>query len=204
MVILWMYLWWMDGLLSLVPLLLNMFMPLLSLSVMAPAFLTVTKGLCEATEKAIAKNEDAKKFKLGDPKTYHYLNQTNCYEVANVDDAREYLETRNAMDIVGISQDKQMHDAIFRVVATILHLGNIDFVKRNEIDSSKLKDEKAHYHLQTDAELLMCDEKALEDSLCKRVIVTPDENITKPLDPASAVTSRDALAKTIYSRLFDW
>ncbi|CAL5380751.1 unnamed protein product [Camellia sinensis] len=146
--------------------------------------------------------EDVKKFKLGDPKTYHYLNQTNCYEVANVDDAREYLETRNAMDIVGISQDEQ--DAIFRVVAAILHLGNIDFIKGNETDSSKLKDEKARYHLQTAAELLMCDEKALEDSLCKRVIVTPDGNITKPLDPASAVTSRDALAKTIYSRLFDW
>lgn len=37
-----------------------------------------------------------------------------------------------------------------------------------------------------------CDEKALEDSLCKRVIVTPDGNITKPLDPAAATTSRDA------------
>ncbi|KAI8029684.1 Myosin-12 [Camellia lanceoleosa] len=77
-----------------------------------------------------------------------------------------------------------VYDVIFRVVAAILHLGNIDFVKRNETDSSKLKDEKAHYHLQTAVELLMCDEKALEDSLCKRVIVTPDGNITKPLDPA--------------------
>ncbi|XP_057725408.1 myosin-12 isoform X1 [Arachis stenosperma] len=146
--------------------------------------------------------EDVKKYKLGNPKQFHYLNQSNCYEVSNVDDAKEYLETRNAMDIVGINQEEQ--DAIFRVVAAILHLGNIDFVKGTEVDSSKLKDEKSLFHLRTAAELFMCDEKALEDSLCKRVIVTPDGNITKPLDPDSASLSRDALSKTVYSKLFDW
>ncbi|VAI36666.1 unnamed protein product [Triticum turgidum subsp. durum] len=146
--------------------------------------------------------EDVKRFKAGDPRSFHYLNQTSCYEVANVDDAREYLETRNAMDIVGISQEEQ--DAIFRVVAAILHLGNINFSKGKEIDSSRLRDEKSINHLKTVAELLMCDEKLLEDSLCQRVIVTPDGNITKPLDPDSALQSRDALAKTVYSRLFDW
>lgn len=146
--------------------------------------------------------EDVKRFKVGDPRKFHYLNQTSCYEVANVDDAREYLETRNAMDVVGINQEEQ--DAIFRVVAAILHLGNIDFAKGKEIDSSKLKDDKAFSHLKTCTELLMVDEKALEDALCKRVIVTPDGNITKPLDPDSAASNRDALAKTVYSRLFDW
>ncbi|KAK7243670.1 hypothetical protein RIF29_38478 [Crotalaria pallida] len=146
--------------------------------------------------------EDVKKYKLGDPRQFHYLNQSNCYEVSNVDDAKEYLETRNAMDIVGINQDEQ--DAIFRVVAAILHLGNINFIKGKEFDSSKLKDDKSPYHLRTAAELLMCNEKALKDSLCQRVIVTPDGNITKPLDPEAAALSRDALAKTVYSRLFDW
>lgn len=118
-----------------------------------------------------------KKYKLGDPRNFHYLNQSNCYEVANVDDAREYLETRNAMDILGISQDDQvfvfcinkgidreaaqlrlvflLQEAIFRVVAAVLHLGNIDFVKGKEVDSSKLKDEKSRFHLITAAELLM-------------------------------------------------
>ncbi|KAM2542693.1 hypothetical protein TB2_022090 [Malus domestica] len=146
--------------------------------------------------------EDVEKYKLGNLRTFHYLNQSNCYELDGVDDSKEYLITRKAMDVVGISSDEQ--DAIFRVVAAILHLGNVNFAKENETDSSEPKDDKSRFHLKTAAELFMCDEQSLEDSLCKRVIVTRDETITKSLDPDSAAISRDALAKIVYSRLFDW
>ncbi|PSS09411.1 Myosin-9 like, partial [Actinidia chinensis var. chinensis] len=146
--------------------------------------------------------EEIEKYKLGNPKTFHYLNQTNCYELVGVSDAHDYLATRRAMDIVGISQQEQ--DAIFRVVASILHLGNVEFAKGKEIDSSILKDEKSKFHLQTTAELLMCDLDGLEDALLKRVMITPEEVIKRSLDPVGATVSRDGLAKTIYSRLFDW
>ncbi|KAL9687837.1 hypothetical protein QQ045_032244 [Rhodiola kirilowii] len=152
--------------------------------------------LCAAPE------EDVKKYKLGNPRTFHYLNQSGCYELDGVNDSNEYLATRKAMDVVGISSDEQ--DAIFRVVSAILHLGNVEFVKGEESDSSEPKDDQSRFHLKTAAELFMCDEKALEDSLCKRVIVTRDESITKSLDPESAAVNRDALAKIVYSRLFDW
>ena len=46
-------------------------------------------------------------------------------------------------------------DAIFRVVAAILHLGNVEFAKGNEMDSSEPKDDKSQFHLKTAAELLM-------------------------------------------------
>nr|KJB37743.1 hypothetical protein B456_006G218700 [Gossypium raimondii]KJB37744.1 hypothetical protein B456_006G218700 [Gossypium raimondii] len=146
--------------------------------------------------------EEAEKYKLGNPRTFHYLNQSNCYELDGVDSSKEYLLTKRAMDVVGISQGEQ--DGIFRVVAAILHLGNIEFKKGQEIDSAEPKDDKSRFHLKTAAELLMCNEKALEDSLCKRVMVTRDESITKSLDPVSAALSRDALAKIVYSKLFDW
>ncbi|CAN6866583.1 unnamed protein product, partial [Brassica oleracea] len=149
-----------------------------------------------------APKEDVERYKLGEPKTYHYLNQSKCLEVDSINDAEEYHATRRAMDVVGISTEEQ--DAIFSVVAAILHLGNVEFAKGAEIDSSVPKDEKSLFHLKTAAELLSCDEKALEDSLCKRIMVTRDETITKTLDPEAATLSRDALAKVMYSRLFDW
>nr|CAB3467583.1 unnamed protein product [Digitaria exilis] len=149
-----------------------------------------------------APQEEVEKYKLGNPKAFHYLNQSNCYELVGVSDAHEYLATRRAMDIVGISTQEQ--DAIFRVVAAILHIGNIEFSKGKEVDSSVLKDEKSKFHLETTAELLMCNPEALEDALCKRVMVTPEEVIKRSLDPYNATVSRDGLAKTIYSRLFDW
>ncbi|GAB4841689.1 hypothetical protein Ancab_022411 [Ancistrocladus abbreviatus] len=149
-----------------------------------------------------APQEEIDKYKLGNPRSFHYLNQTNCYELVGVSDAQDYLATRRAMDIVGIS--KQEQDAIFRVVAAILHLGNIEFAKGKEVDSSVPKDDKSKFHLQTTAELLMCDPNALEDALCKRVMITPEEVIKRSLDPYGATVNRDGLAKTIYSRLFDW
>ncbi|KAL9242136.1 hypothetical protein vseg_016167 [Gypsophila vaccaria] len=149
-----------------------------------------------------APKEVREKYKLESPEKYNYLNQTNCYKLDGVDDAEEYLATRRAMDIVGIYSDDQ--DAIFRVVAAILHLGNVNFSKGEEVDSSVLKDEKSRFHLDMTAELLRCDAKSLEDALIKRVMVTPEEVISRTLDPDSALASRDALAKTIYSRLFDW
>lgn len=146
--------------------------------------------------------EEIERYKLGNPRTFHYLNQSNCYELDGVNDGHEYLATRRAMDIVGISEQEQ--EAIFRVVAAILHLGNINFAKGKEIDSSVIKDEQSRFHLNMTAELLKCDAQSLEDALIKRVMVTPEEIITRTLDPVNAIGSRDALAKTIYSRLFDW
>jgi myosin-5 len=97
--------------------------------------------------------QDRERYKLGDAASFHYLNQSNCINLDAMDDSSEYVATRRAMDIVGISSDEQ--DAIFRVVAAILHLGNVEFSEGNEADSSVPKDEKSKFHLRTAAELFM-------------------------------------------------
>lgn len=52
--------------------------------------------------------QEIEKYKLGDPKSFHYLNQSSCYELVGVDDSHDYLATKKAMDIVGISVGEQV------------------------------------------------------------------------------------------------
>ncbi|KAK9281166.1 hypothetical protein L1049_004060 [Liquidambar formosana] len=147
--------------------------------------------------------EDIERYKLGNPRLFRYLNKSNCYKLDGVDDSKEYLATRNAMGIVGISPDEQ--DAIFGVVAAILHLGNIEFKDGKEPDSSQLKDEKSCFHLTTAAKLFRCSPEALKACLLEHLIEPGhDKPILKKRDPVSAAVSRDSLAKTVYARLFTW
>jgi len=52
--------------------------------------------------------QDIQKFKLGNPRGFHYLNQTNCFELEGVDESKEYRDTRRAMDVVGINSEEQV------------------------------------------------------------------------------------------------
>ncbi|GJS47235.1 unconventional myosin [Tanacetum coccineum] len=89
------------------------------------------------------------------------------------------------------------------VVAAHLQLGNISLQGYRDRLIVLKKRRNLGFHLNVDSEFFMCDAKSLEDALIKRV-VTPEEVITRTLDPKAALGSRGALAKTVYSRLFDF
>ncbi|XP_020571362.1 protein OPAQUE1-like [Phalaenopsis equestris] len=149
-----------------------------------------------------ASGKVAEKYKVSHPSSFHYLNQSKTYELDGISSAHEYLKTRRAMDIVGISPDDQ--EAVFRTLAGILHLGNIEFFPGNEHDSSTMKDTVSKFHLEMAAQLFMCDPDLLHATLCTRSIQTHDGIIVKALDCSAAAAGRDALAKTLYAQIFDW
>lgn len=146
-----------------------------------------------------ASEEEKINLNLRPAQEYRYLNSSRCFDLDGVDNAEEYRRTRRAMDVVGISKEEQ--DNVFRIAAAILHLGNCTFAGEDE---AVLKDQNAKEHLQSVAALLGVDANALNKALTTRTIQTLEGSITSPLSPNSAAEGRDSLAKTLYSKLFDW
>ncbi|GBG26943.1 Myosin-12 [Hondaea fermentalgiana] len=62
-----------------------------------------------------------------DMQVFRYLNQSGCVDVPHLDDATEFLSTLDAMKAIDVPEQEM--DAIFRIVAAILHLGNVQFGK---------------------------------------------------------------------------
>lgn len=81
--------------------------------------------------------------------------------------------TRRAMTNVGIPEDEQ--NAVFQLVATVLHLGNLEFEEAGEHDSSKLM-ESAADALQAAASLLGTSADGLARALTTRTRQTVDGN----------------------------
>ena len=77
------------------------------------------------------------------------------------------------MTNVGIPEDEQ--NAVFQLVATVLHLGNLEFEEAGEHDSSKLM-EAAADALQAAASLLGTSADGLARALTTRTRQTVDGN----------------------------
>ena len=67
------------------------------------------------------------KLQLDSAKDYRYTKM--CTSVKNMDDGREFQDTVKAMEWCGLD-DEQQRD-VWRVVAAVLHIGNIEFVVSN-------------------------------------------------------------------------
>jgi myosin protein heavy chain len=142
--------------------------------------------------------EKKQSYYLTDPDDYAYLNHSGCTRVVGMEDSKEFAGTLNALKVLSFNPEEI--DTIFRVVAGVCHMGNLKFegdevAKISNIDS-----------LKKVAELWQVDAKALEDSLIRpRIQVgAKQELIAKELNPQKAASSREAVCKAIYGRMFLW
>lgn len=135
---------------------------------------------------------------LSSAKDYHYTNQGGEPDIVGIDDAQEYQITTDALSLVGIDHETQF--GIFKVLAGLLHIGNIE-LKMTRNDASLSSDEP---NLQIACGLLGIDAIEFAKWIVKKQIVTRSEKIITNLNYNQALIAKDSVAKFIYSTLFDW
>uniref|UniRef100_A0A3B3WCE8 Unconventional myosin-VI n=1 Tax=Poecilia mexicana TaxID=48701 RepID=A0A3B3WCE8_9TELE len=172
------------------------------------------------------------KFHLSSPDTFRYLNRGCTRFFATKDTDQQILQNRKssehskagplkdpllddhgdftrmsvAMKKIGLGDTEKLD--LFRVVAGVLHLGNIDFEEAGSTSGGCTIRNQSGQTLQHCAELLGLEQDDLRVSLTTRVMLTSAGGakgtaIKVPLKVEQANNARDALAKATYSRLFD-
>ncbi|XP_035666799.1 unconventional myosin-IXAa-like isoform X13 [Branchiostoma floridae] len=151
---------------------------------------------------------------LQKPEEFFYLNQTwvpqacsklenkSNYEVSEGEDrVFEFNRLRQSMEMVGFYSGTQKR--IFAVLSAVLHLGNIVFnrIFRDGEDAVQVKNPE---ELRIVSKLLKVKEETLLEALTSRTTIARRERIIISHRQAEAVATRDALAKSLYSGLFDW
>ncbi|NXP61248.1 MYO1F protein, partial [Chloropsis cyanopogon] len=148
-----------------------------------------------------ASQEQRQNLGIMSPDYYFYLNQTDTYQVEGTDDHSDFHETMNAMQVIGIrGEDQQL---VLQIVAGILHLGNISF--REEGNYARVENPDS---LAFPAYLLGVDQERLNEKVTSRKMDSKwggrSESITVTLNVEQAAYTRDALAKGLYARVFDF
>eukprot|EP00163_Fabomonas_tropica_P023567 TRINITY_DN4092_c0_g1_i1.p1 TRINITY_DN4092_c0_g1~~TRINITY_DN4092_c0_g1_i1.p1 ORF type:complete len:1363 (+),score=391.36 TRINITY_DN4092_c0_g1_i1:958-5046(+) len=136
---------------------------------------------------------------------YRYLSGGDLRPVEDIDDVADFAETIQAMELLGMNSEDR--DAVFRVLAAILHLGNIVFVTKKsgdeeEAEAAECADTGDDSPLAHAAALLQVDADALHQAMCTRKLTINGESVTRKFNVENASNARDALAKAIYQRLF--
>ncbi|XP_061302954.1 unconventional myosin-Vc isoform X1 [Pezoporus flaviventris] len=148
---------------------------------------------------ASAMQPEYKHLKLGSADEFNYTRMGGSTVIKGVDDRANMVETQKTFALLGLKGDFQMD--VFKMLAAILHLGNVEITAvGDERSSISLKDK----HLNIFCELLDLNCDKMAQWLCHRKIITTSETVIKPMTRPQAVNARDALAKKIYSHLFDF
>ncbi|XP_064618049.1 unconventional myosin-VI-like [Liolophura sinensis] len=147
------------------------------------------------------KNLDAKR------KSQQYLKSGSLHDPI-LDDVKDFRVMHEAMTKMGMTDPDKM--AVYTLVAAVLHMGNISFEENHEDSKGGCKVKgSAEASLSITATLLSVDKEELREALISRVMQATKGGhkgtvIKVPLKVYEASSARDALAKAVYGKIFDY
>ena len=137
---------------------------------------------------------------LGDVSSFNYLKKGITGDIQFLDDVKDFAVMEKSMNDCGLDGTEKSN--VFRISAAVLHIGNIGFTESGE---GSAIDPETDGSLEGVAKVLGLEKQALSDALLYNTINIPGSGPAKKGKPvAEAAYGRDALAKAIYSKLFDW
>uniref|UniRef100_A0A7N6BFJ2 Unconventional myosin-Id n=1 Tax=Anabas testudineus TaxID=64144 RepID=A0A7N6BFJ2_ANATE len=131
-----------------------------------------------------------------DPAAYNYIKVGGQIK-SSINDGADFKAVADAMKVIGFTGDEIQ--TVYKILATILHLGNLTFGVDGDvtlIENTKL--------VSILRELLSTKEENVEKALLYRTVATGRDVIEKQHTVQEASYGRDALAKAMYERLFCW
>uniref|UniRef100_A0A7N8X8S8 Myosin X n=1 Tax=Mastacembelus armatus TaxID=205130 RepID=A0A7N8X8S8_9TELE len=140
-------------------------------------------------------NQQREAFALTQPDSYHYLRQSSCLD-QTIDDSGAFQDVLHAMRTMQFT-DESIGE-ILRLLAGILHAGNIEFMTAG---GAQVSSKSA---LTRAADLLGLNSDQLAEVLTHRSMILRGEEISTPLTVEQAVDSRDSMAMALYSQCFNW
>ncbi|XP_047281311.1 myosin-IIIa isoform X4 [Homo sapiens] len=154
----------------------------------------------------LAEKKKLAHYKLPENKPPRYLQNDHLRTVQDIMNnsfyKSQYELIEQCFKVIGFTMEQL--GSIYSILAAILNVGNIEFssvATEHQIDKSHISN---HTALENCASLLCIRADELQEALTSHCVVTRGETIIRPNTVEKATDVRDAMAKTLYGRLFSW
>lgn len=159
-----------------------------------------------------APEETKESLCLGDryPNDFAFTNggDVDTDTIEGMSDGDRYELTREALALLGVGD--KLRFMLEQCLAGLLHLGEVNFVPgESDSKSDAIALERDEGDPENDTIATCCRLFSVQDEVfCKasvsRTIEVQGKKLSVPLTEVQAATGRDALAKEIYARMFQW
>lgn len=138
-------------------------------------------------------------LELDVPSAYHYLRSTEAETWKET--FTDFERVKLAMKVLAFSEWEMWQ--VFQLLAALLHLGNLKYKRTivENIDATEVSDSGNASRV---AHFLGIPRSVLCECLTRRTIFVNEERVVSNISKEQAIEIRDAFAKTIYGRIFNW
>ncbi|XP_053683120.1 unconventional myosin-Va isoform X2 [Sabethes cyaneus] len=138
---------------------------------------------------------------------FQFLCQGKSPDIVKVSDEHQFEETMKAMKTLGF--DHPEISDIMKILAAVLHLGNIEFTHKykkqtQEVDQEACTVASDDLHLNIFSDILKLDREQLRKWLITRQIESINDSVLIPQNKPQSEAARDALAKHVYAEMFQY